>query len=146
VYLPNENGIVQEYRKTVQKIAPLAFGDLQLIIAGSGNADLIDAFTLVISRQFSREKSPETIQRAHSVIERQLKKFYRDDISVADNKDFKVFIAAFCLKTRQHLICHLICHRVSEDVEVMVTPNVSDQRKRTQSPAPTAPLPGRPVP
>jgi hypothetical protein len=38
VYLPDENGIVQECRKTVQKIAPLAFGDLQLIIAGSGNA------------------------------------------------------------------------------------------------------------
>jgi hypothetical protein len=53
VYLPDENGIVQEYRKTVQKIAPLAFGDLRLIIAGSGNADLIDAFTLVISRQFA---------------------------------------------------------------------------------------------
>ena len=43
---------VADYRATVQKITPLAMGNYQVIVAGSGAADLIESFGIVLQRRF----------------------------------------------------------------------------------------------
>jgi hypothetical protein len=40
-----------EYRKTVQKITPQKMGAFQVIVAGSGNASLIESFTIRLRRK-----------------------------------------------------------------------------------------------
>jgi hypothetical protein len=91
-----------EYRATVQKVVPLTFDNVQLIIAGSGNADLIDAFTLIISRQFGTGKSPSTIADTHKALEKHLRTFYREEISLAEDKNFKILVAAYCAGAREY--------------------------------------------
>jgi hypothetical protein len=42
-----------EYRKTVQKIIPRDMGSFSVVVAGTGNAELIDSFILVLGRKLA---------------------------------------------------------------------------------------------
>src|SRR5208282_4445946 len=47
----DEHGVAYEVRRTVQKIAPINIGNVQVVVAGSGNADLIVAFSEKLKRK-----------------------------------------------------------------------------------------------
>jgi hypothetical protein len=56
-FYPDGEGGLHELRKALQKIAPITTGDYQLIIAGSGNAALIEVFILRLERRFGNDAS-----------------------------------------------------------------------------------------
>jgi hypothetical protein len=52
----NEQG--HDYRRTVQKIAPITAGNYQIAIAGSGDAEVIESFIILAERRIKNDKAP----------------------------------------------------------------------------------------
>jgi hypothetical protein len=96
----NERG--HEYRKTVQKIAPIAVGQYQIAIAGSGDGELIDAFVELAERRLRGDVLPPSITQALSLIEDELDKFYMKHITPVDGASMTLFIAAYCPTDRRY--------------------------------------------
>ncbi len=84
-----------EYRRTVQKIDPRDMGLFFVVVAGSGNAALIDSFILVLERKLSGE-SGETLVDFVRYTEETLADFYARDVALCidSDKTIKMFFAA----------------------------------------------------
>jgi 20S proteasome alpha/beta subunit len=84
------------YRRAVQKIAPLEFGDsLKVIVAGSGNAALIESFIVKIARRLS-DSHISDISHFSKVFEDELVSFHGVDVRLCPDQDrsFQVIVAA----------------------------------------------------
>jgi len=86
------NNLGDEYRQTVQKIAPVEAGQYQIAIAGSGDGEFIDAFVELAERRLSEDKSAPSINRVRSLIENELDKFYKKHTDAS----MTLFVAAQC--------------------------------------------------
>ena len=86
---------VGDYRRTVQKISPLAFGNCSAVIAGAGNSDLIEAFTTFLSRSLSGVEFAN-ISEFLEKSETALMNFYSSVVSLnqSDYKEMQLFLAA----------------------------------------------------
>jgi len=89
-----------DYRRTVQKITPRDMGVLSVIVAGSGNASLIDSFIPVLERKLSAESS-DNLKDFVCCTEKVLADFYQADVALCPDADktLKMFIAAVPKKT-----------------------------------------------
>ncbi|HEV2709818.1 MAG TPA: hypothetical protein VGU67_06390 [Edaphobacter sp.] len=81
------------YRRTVQKIAPIVAGHYQIAIAGSGDADLIEAFIILADRKLKSDTSEPSVSRVLLLIEEELDKFYAKHVTNG-GAAMKLFIAA----------------------------------------------------
>jgi hypothetical protein len=94
----HENG--DSYRRTVQKIAPIEVGNYQVAIAGSGDVDLIEAFILLTERNLKSSASEASIDRAHTLLEEELDKFYSKHVTAG--AAMKLFIAAHSIQSKEY--------------------------------------------
>jgi hypothetical protein len=92
---------VGSHRRSVQKLTPLPIqsDNLKVIVAGSGNADLIDSFTATLSRSilsYPIDNLDDFVQ----AVESELKSFYKEDVRLCTGaRDFRLFIAASVLRS-----------------------------------------------
>ena len=91
-----------DYRKSVQKISPLQFGGLKVVLAGSGNGDLIDSFIVKATRRL------ETAQIANLAdfvceVEQELGLFYAADVAVCPDQErsMRLLVAATLQATQE---------------------------------------------
>lgn len=108
-----------DYRQTVQKIAPLSVAGYQLVIAGSGDADLIEGFIIRVERRFSLETLPPTADHALFLLEDELALFYKHDIP--SDQSMKLFIAVSRPATKEYKVWVSYNHILKElgDAEVI---------------------------
>jgi hypothetical protein len=88
------------YRRTVQKIKPLNISDLQVVIAGSGNSNLIEAFIELLRRALLSQpckSMPEFV----NLVELKLIDFYRDHVPLAEDKTMALFIGCSLKSTHE---------------------------------------------
>jgi hypothetical protein len=92
-----------QYRKTVQKIAPRVIGNYQLAVAGAGHAKLIEAFILHLERAL-KQKSLRGVTQFQEFVEGQLREFYASDVRLCPDEDKQIiiFIAAVCQLTKEY--------------------------------------------
>jgi hypothetical protein len=93
------HGIPYDLRQAVQKLTPIVEGGFRLVIAGSGNSTLIEAFIVRARRRLQNENLPNpAITDVVRIIEDELSLFYRNDVTLCqdDDKGMKLFIAASC--------------------------------------------------
>src|SRR5580658_2197966 len=97
--------MVGGYRATVQKITPKEMGQFQVIVAGSGDGDLIDSFGIRLKRRMDREATT-SLDEFVAIAENELAAFYENDVRLSplpdDQKWFKLTIAASCPETQEH--------------------------------------------
>jgi 20S proteasome alpha/beta subunit len=98
--VPRHDGY--EDRKTVQKISPITTDRYQVVIAGSGDAVLIEAFIILAERRIEGDTEPASIKRVLTVIEDELGKFYEKHIDKNSGYPISLFIAATCLSTKEY--------------------------------------------
>ena len=93
---------VGNYRRAVQKIQARSFSGGQFIIAGSGNAGLIDSFILRVERAIST-RLISSLQEFFSFIETELYTFYATDVALCPDADksFRLFVGATIEKTNE---------------------------------------------
>jgi hypothetical protein len=86
---------VGDYRRSVQKITPVKSGNLELVLAGAGNGDLIEGFIVMLSRGLPGANI-ETLEGFVTYCESTLATFYQTDVPTAaeDNRSLFLFIAA----------------------------------------------------
>jgi hypothetical protein len=72
---------VGHYRRTVNKISPVAVGDSQIIIAGSGNAALIDSFVICAQSALLATEGKLDLAGVTTVLNQALCEFHKDDIA-----------------------------------------------------------------
>lgn len=88
------------YRRTVQKIAPITAGNYQIAIAGSGDADLIEAFIVLAERALKDDASAGSINRVHVLLEEKLDNFYSKHVK--GEASMKLFIAAHSTLSKEY--------------------------------------------
>src|ERR1022692_2893005 len=98
--VPRDDGY--EDRRTVQKIAPITTDKYQVVIAGSGDAALIEGFIILAERRIKADTDPASIKRVLTVIEDELGKFYVRHSEEITAYSIKLFIAAACLTTKEY--------------------------------------------
>jgi hypothetical protein len=84
-----------DYRKTVQKVTPCSMGAFSVVVAGSGNASLIDSFIPILERKLASETG-DSLQDFVRYTEEALASFYRIDVALCPDADksLKMFFAA----------------------------------------------------
>jgi hypothetical protein len=82
-----------QFRKTVQKIPAIEMGEFSVIIAGSGNTDLIESFIVVLKRRFINEKA-DRIDDFVAITESTLEDFHNRKVKEATCQDLAMFFAA----------------------------------------------------
>jgi hypothetical protein len=91
----NVDGI--DYRMSVQKVTPHVTASCQMTLAGSGHADLIEAFVIRVERKLDAI-TVGTIAEVQALIESELEDFYARDVALCpdppEEKRVKLFIAA----------------------------------------------------
>jgi predicted RNA-binding Zn-ribbon protein involved in translation (DUF1610 family) len=96
----DEAGNIASYRRTVQKIKPLNFGDLQVVIAGSGNSSLIEGFIEVLKRALIRQPCKSLVEFVN-LTEQTLEEFYRKDVSVSNSQELSMLVGATLKSTQE---------------------------------------------
>jgi hypothetical protein len=91
------------HRCAVQKIEPHNDGNLHTLIAGSGNAELIDGFIEVFYRALP-QASITALDHFKHFTERLLRDFYRNDVRLCHRRDkhFTLLICASLANTREY--------------------------------------------
>ena len=89
----DEHGVAYEVRRTVQKIAPINIGNVQVVVAGSGNADLIVAFIEKLKRKLE-SSAIASVNDFVNLAEVELLDFYSSNVAVAEDKSLSMFLAA----------------------------------------------------
>lgn len=95
---------VGEHRVTVKKISPpLNVGNYQIAIAGGGNATLIEAFIIQLTRTLAVDASLSSIAEFRAFTEERLIEFHQNDVKLYRGKPkrFRLFIAAVCSATHE---------------------------------------------
>lgn len=82
-----------EYRRTVQKIEPREMGNFSVVVAGAGNADLIESFIPQLAKKLEREPG-DTLEDFIRATEELLASFYEKDVSLCPDKSLGMFVAA----------------------------------------------------
>jgi hypothetical protein len=98
---------VGSYRVAVQKIIPFSVAGCQLIIAGSGHADLIDSFVMAAHDAIAaRGTAGCDIKGLRSLLHDTLVDFYAKDVRLCPDpkrtKRMRLFIAAHIAHTKQY--------------------------------------------
>src|SRR5579859_5600850 len=98
----DEYGEPYELRKTVQKLSPQNLGPYQLIIAGAGNARLIESFIVRASR--ARITGVVGLESLRNALEQILTSFYEQDVRLCpdDDKNMRLFIGASIPMTSEY--------------------------------------------
>ena len=91
---------IGSYRRTVQKIKPLNFSDLQVVIAGSGNPKLIEAFIELLKRSLIPQPC-KSMAELVNLVELKLIDFYRDNVPIAADKTLAMFIGCSLKSTHE---------------------------------------------
>jgi len=89
----DEHGQAYEVRRTVQKIAPINIGNVQVVIAGSGDTALILAFIEKLKRKLQNSQL-STVGEFVNLAELELMDFYQADVLASHGGSFSLFIAA----------------------------------------------------
>ncbi|MGC1223371.1 MAG: hypothetical protein WA872_16465 [Candidatus Sulfotelmatobacter sp.] len=87
-----------QYKYGVLKLKPEKMGKFQVVIAGGGNGEAIDAF-IEVCRQFFATSRIKTLAGFKKEVQEQLYKFRRKSKSVGDDSTMHLFIAAQIDKT-----------------------------------------------
>jgi ATP-dependent protease HslVU (ClpYQ) peptidase subunit len=89
---------VGSHRRSVQKLTPLSNSErtLEAIIAGSGNADLIDSFIEKLSRSLRDFTITDDLNDFVDLVERELSAFYAEDVQLStdSSREMRLFVAA----------------------------------------------------
>ena len=88
-----------DYRKTVQKMVPENMGAFQVIVAGCGNAYLIESFIARLKRRLDASSSVTSINGFVSVTENELVEFYSKDVKLCPDEDKDKTISMFFAAT-----------------------------------------------
>lgn len=91
---------IGSYRRTVQKIKPLDFSDLQVVIAGSGNPKLIEAFIELLKRSLTPQPC-KSMAEFVNLVELKLTDFYRENLALAEDKTLAMFIGCSLRSTHE---------------------------------------------
>jgi hypothetical protein len=88
---------VGDHRQTVNKISPVTIGDSQIIIAGSGNATLIDSFVICAQSALLAAEGTLDLAGALQLLKRALREFYKEDVAAypfarREPREIKLFI------------------------------------------------------
>jgi hypothetical protein len=89
----DDHGQPYEVRRTVQKIAPINIGRVQVVIAGSGDAPLVLAFIEKVTRKL-RGSQIGTVNEFVNLAELELMEFYQADVAASNGGNLSMFIAA----------------------------------------------------
>jgi hypothetical protein len=96
---------VEHYRRTVQKLSPLDLGGISTVLAGAGNADLIDSVIVKIKRRFASRQIRNLAEFAEEM-EAELGDFYASDVALCPDRDksLRLFVAASSPHTNEYAI------------------------------------------
>ena len=89
----DDDGQPYEVRRTVQKIAPINVGRVQVVIVGSGDAPLVLAFIEKLTRKL-RSSQVGTVNEFVNLAEIELMEFYQADVAASNGGNLSMFIAA----------------------------------------------------
>lgn len=97
---------VGDYRCAVNKISPITAGDSQVIIAGSGNAVLIESFIVCAQNALLAMQGSRGLAGTIEVLKRTLREFYKEDVASYpfepnDSREIKLFIGVAVPKTKE---------------------------------------------
>jgi hypothetical protein len=94
------------YRLAVQKIVPMTAGAVQLMIAGSGTAELIEAFIVAAREVISACPQDCNLDEVRRLLQRALADFYRSEVPLwplkKREKHMQLFIAASIPDKKQY--------------------------------------------
>jgi hypothetical protein len=83
----------EQFKYAVLKLKPEKMGKVQVVIAGAGTGEAIDAF-IEICKQFFARSRIKTLAGFKKAVQEQLHKFRRQSKSVGDDAKMQLFIAA----------------------------------------------------
>lgn len=92
-----------DYRKTVQKITPQPMGKYKVVLAGTGNAGLIESFGECLKRRLTGEVG-DSMSRFVAVFEDELGEFMQHDVQHCQDSDksMKFLVSAHSSASRQY--------------------------------------------
>ncbi len=113
----DQHGNPYEVKVAVQKIEPIHKGRVEVAIAGSGNAILIEVFIERATRILQAHPEIENLNQVRDTLERTLKHFYANDIRNCPDadKEVKLWVLVSCPSAME-------CGLLVSDYAVLRTP------------------------